>query len=85
MSAEMDVTVDMVSIEVDGIPMQAPKGSMIIEATDKAGIDIPRFESKFQTDFKHQLGKILQTMRTQGLINLTENRCSLTPSSASRP
>ena len=40
MSAEMDVTVDMVSIEVDGIPMQAPKGSMIIEATDKAGIDI---------------------------------------------
>ena len=43
MSAEMDVTVDMVSIEVDGIPMQAPKGSMIIEATDKAGIDIPRF------------------------------------------
>ena len=36
-------TVDMVNIEVDGIPMQAPKGSMIIEATDKAGIEIPRF------------------------------------------
>jgi len=35
--------VDMVNIEVDGIPMQAPKGSMIIEATDKAGIEIPRF------------------------------------------
>ena len=43
MSAEMDTNVDMVSIEVDGIPMQAPRGSMIIEATDKAGIDIPRF------------------------------------------
>ena len=30
MSAEMDRHVDMVDIEVDGIPMQAPKGSMII-------------------------------------------------------
>jgi len=35
--------VDMVSIEVDGVTLQAPKGSMIIEATDKAGIEIPRF------------------------------------------
>ena len=35
--------VDMVNIEVDGVAMQAPKGSMIIEATDKAGIEIPRF------------------------------------------
>ena len=35
--------VDMVNIEVNGIPLQAPKGSMIIEATDKAGIEIPRF------------------------------------------
>jgi len=34
---------EMVSIEVDGRQLQAPKGSMIIEATDKAGIDIPRF------------------------------------------
>ena len=35
--------VDLVNIEVDGIALQAPKGSMIIEATDKAGIEIPRF------------------------------------------
>ena len=35
--------VDMVNIEVNGIPLKAPKGSMIIEATDKAGIEIPRF------------------------------------------
>ena len=34
---------DMVNIEVDGVPIQAPKGSMIIQATDKAGISIPRF------------------------------------------
>jgi len=43
MSAEMKPNVEMVNIEVDGIPMQAPKGSMIIEATDRAGIEIPRF------------------------------------------
>jgi NADH-quinone oxidoreductase subunit G len=33
----------MVNIEVDGKALHAPKGSMIIEATDRAGIDIPRF------------------------------------------
>jgi len=44
MSAEMSPpAVDMVNIEVDGVAMQAPKGSMIIQATDKAGIQIPRF------------------------------------------
>ena len=43
MSAVTDTPVDMVNIEVDGIPMEVPKNSMIIEATDKAGIAIPRF------------------------------------------
>jgi NADH-quinone oxidoreductase subunit G len=43
MSVELEQGVIMVDFEVDGIPMQAPKGSMIIEATDKAGIEIPRF------------------------------------------
>lgn len=37
------VALDMVNIEVDGIPLRAPKGSMIIQATDRAGISIPRF------------------------------------------
>jgi NADH-quinone oxidoreductase subunit G len=32
-----------VSIEIDGKPLFAPKGSMIIHAADKAGIPIPRF------------------------------------------
>ncbi|MBA2238041.1 MAG: NADH-quinone oxidoreductase subunit NuoG [Lysobacter sp.] len=32
-----------VSIEIDGVSMTAPKGSMIINAADKAGIPIPRF------------------------------------------
>ena len=43
MSTEMEQVVDMVNIEVDGKAMQAPKGSMIIEATDKARVEIPRF------------------------------------------
>jgi NADH-quinone oxidoreductase subunit G len=32
-----------VAIEIDGVAMTAPKGSMIIQAADKAGIAIPRF------------------------------------------
>jgi NADH-quinone oxidoreductase subunit G len=39
----MEHAIDMVNIEVDGVTLQVPKGSMIIEATDKAGIEIPRF------------------------------------------
>jgi NADH-quinone oxidoreductase subunit G len=34
---------DHVTIEIDGVAMAAPKGSMIIQAADKAGIPIPRF------------------------------------------
>ncbi|HZH43958.1 MAG TPA: NADH-quinone oxidoreductase subunit NuoG [Lysobacter sp.] len=34
---------DHVTIEIDGVQMFAPKGSMIIQAADKAGIPIPRF------------------------------------------
>lgn len=34
---------DLVNIEIDGVPMQARKGSMIIQAADSAGIAIPRF------------------------------------------
>ena len=34
---------DHVNIEIDGVAMTAPKGSMIIQAADKAGIAIPRF------------------------------------------
>ena len=32
-----------VNIEIDGVALHAPKGSMIIQAADKAGIPIPRF------------------------------------------
>ena len=43
MSTQPAEMVDMVNIEVDGQAMEVPKNSMIIEATDKAGISIPRF------------------------------------------
>ena len=33
----------MVNIEIDGVKLEAEQGSMIIEAADKAGIEIPRF------------------------------------------
>jgi len=34
---------DIVTIEVDGHALEAKKGEMIIQVTDRAGIDIPRF------------------------------------------
>jgi NADH-quinone oxidoreductase subunit G len=43
MSTQPEKVVETVNIEVDGQAMEVPKNSMIIEATDKAGISIPRF------------------------------------------
>jgi len=43
MSTQPEAVVEMVNIEIDGLAMQAPRNSMNIEATDKAGISIPRF------------------------------------------
>lgn len=34
---------ELVTIEVDGVPLQAPKGEMLIRVTDAAGIEVPRF------------------------------------------
>ncbi|MGA7801529.1 MAG: NADH-quinone oxidoreductase subunit NuoG, partial [Gammaproteobacteria bacterium] len=34
---------ELVTIEVDGVPLQARKGQMVIEVTDEAGIYVPRF------------------------------------------
>ena len=34
---------DLVTLEIDGHTVEAPRGSMIIEAADRIGIDIPRF------------------------------------------
>ena len=34
---------DTLNIEINGIKLQVPQGSMVIEAADVAGITIPRF------------------------------------------
>ena len=43
MATVQDQQTDLVTLEIDGQEVQAPKGSMIIEASDRIGIDIPRF------------------------------------------
>jgi oxygen-independent coproporphyrinogen-3 oxidase len=45
----------------------------------KGGIDIPRFKSKFQTDFHLLFDKILEELDSEDLITLTDNRCALKP------
>ncbi|MDZ7788004.1 MAG: NADH-quinone oxidoreductase subunit NuoG [Halofilum sp. (in: g-proteobacteria)] len=39
----LEQNVETVEIEVDGKPVRVRKGAMLIEATDAAGIDVPRF------------------------------------------
>lgn len=43
MSARVEEREDLVTIEVDGQELRAPKGEMLIRVTDAAGINIPRF------------------------------------------
>jgi len=44
MSAKPEINADdMVNIEINGVPMQAAKGAMIIHAADDANVYIPRF------------------------------------------
>ena len=37
------MSINLVDIEIDGIPLKAESGSMLIEVADEAGIRIPRF------------------------------------------
>ncbi len=43
MNATVQQSSEAVRFEIDGVAVEAPKGSMIIEAADRAGIAIPRF------------------------------------------
>jgi NADH-quinone oxidoreductase subunit G len=38
-----DASADLVTLTIDGVPVRAPKGTLIIRAAEQAGIDIPRF------------------------------------------
>jgi NADH-quinone oxidoreductase subunit G len=42
-SAEKPQAVDLVTLEINGETVQVAKGSMIIQASDRAGIPVPRF------------------------------------------
>ena len=42
-SAETPQAVDLVTLEINGETVQVAKGSMIIQASDRAGIPVPRF------------------------------------------
>ncbi len=37
------MTDSLITIEINGQPLQAKKGVMLIEVADEAGIEIPRF------------------------------------------
>jgi NADH-quinone oxidoreductase subunit G len=43
MNAVVKPDVDMVNLEIDGVAVSVPKGSMIIQASDKIGHSVPRF------------------------------------------
>ncbi len=38
-----DAAVELVNVEIDGKPVAVPKGSMIIEASDRLNVPVPRF------------------------------------------
>ncbi|WP_168582155.1 NADH-quinone oxidoreductase subunit G [Gephyromycinifex aptenodytis] len=42
-NAQLPPPVEMVELTIDGIPTQAPKGSLVIRAAEQIGIEIPRF------------------------------------------
>jgi NADH-quinone oxidoreductase subunit G len=38
-----DAPVEMLTVTIDGVEVQVPKGTLVIRAAEKAGIQIPRF------------------------------------------
>ena len=42
-SADTPQAIDLVTLEINGETVQVAKGSMIIQASDRAGIPVPRF------------------------------------------
>jgi NADH-quinone oxidoreductase subunit G len=33
----------MVSLTIDGVPVEAPEGTLVVDAAKKAGVDVPVF------------------------------------------
>ncbi|MDQ5974673.1 MAG: NADH-quinone oxidoreductase subunit, partial [Actinomycetota bacterium] len=40
---DVDVPVDTIGVEVDGVEMRVPKGTLVIRAAELLGIEVPRF------------------------------------------
>ena len=43
MTTETDVAVEMITVTIDGFDVSVPKGTLVIRAAEKLGIQIPRF------------------------------------------
>ncbi len=41
--SDVEVAVDMITVVIDGVQMQVPKGTLVIRAAEQLGIEIPRF------------------------------------------
>jgi NADH-quinone oxidoreductase subunit G len=41
--SEVAVNVDLITVEIDGVEMRVPKGTLVIRAAEQLGIEVPRF------------------------------------------
>ena len=40
---DVEVSVDLINVVIDGVEMAVPKGTLVIRAAEQLGIEIPRF------------------------------------------
>jgi len=64
------VAADLVTLEINGESVQVAKGSMIIQASDKAGIPVPRFcyHEKLPIAANCRMCWMLRKLRSQCLL-----------------
>lgn len=41
--SDVEMATDLISVVIDGVEMQVPKGTLVIRAAEKLGIEVPRF------------------------------------------
>ena len=41
--SDVEVATDLITVVIDGVEMQVPKGTLVIRAAEKLGIEVPRF------------------------------------------
>ena len=40
--SEVAVNVDLITVEIDGVEMRVPKGTLVIRAAEQLGVEVPR-------------------------------------------